>query len=60
MDGGKRFEKARWSTPVQEWRDFNGRKLPYRAEALWKLPEGEFAYARVEIAEAEYNVTNQK
>lgn len=60
LDGGKRFEKARWSTPVQEWREFNGRKLPYRAEALWKLPEGEFAYARFEIAEAEYNVTNRK
>ena len=57
---GKRFEKLRWSTPVQEWRDFNGRKLPYRAEASWNLPEGEFAYARFEIAEAEYNVTNRK
>jgi hypothetical protein len=60
MGGGKRFEKTRWSTPVQEWRDFNGRKLPYRAEAFWTLPEGEFAYARFEIAEAEYNVTNHK
>lgn len=57
---GKRFEKLRWSTPVMEWRDFNGRKLPYRAEASWTLPEGEFAYARFEIAEAEYNVTNRK
>ncbi len=53
---GKVYQRLRWSTPIEAWRDFDGRKLPVSAEARWSLPEGEFAYARFEILEAAYNV----
>ena len=43
---GKKYERLRWSTPVGDWRVFDGRKLPVKGEAIWRLPEGEFAYAR--------------
>jgi len=52
---GKTFQSLRWSTPVLKWREFDGRMLPVQAEAVWALPEGEFAYARFEILEVEYN-----
>lgn len=55
---GKTYQRLRWSTPVMEWREFDGRKLPAVAEATWQLPEGEFAYARSEILEVAYNVAD--
>lgn len=56
---GKTYQQLRWSTPVGDWRDFNGRKLPVKGEALWTLPEGEFAYGRFELLEVQYNVTDR-
>lgn len=54
---GKTYEQRRWSTPVSDWQDFDGRKLPARGEAIWTLPSGEFVYGRFEIQEVQYNVT---
>ena len=53
---GRTFERLPWSTPVGEWRVFDGRKLPARAEAIWGHPDGAFAYGRFEVLEVEYNV----
>ena len=54
---GKTYAQLRWSTPVDDWRDFDGRKLPARGETIWTLPGGEFAYGRFEIQAVQYNVT---
>lgn len=56
---GKTYEQLRWSTPVGDWREFNGRKLPVKGEAIWTLPGGEFAYGRFELLAIEYNVTDR-
>jgi hypothetical protein len=56
---GKTYERLRWSTPVGDWRVFDGRKLPAKGKAVWRLPEGEFAYARFEFLEVQYNVTDR-
>ncbi len=56
---GKTYEQLRWSTPVGDWRDFDGRKLPVKGEAIWTLPGGEFAYARFELLEVQYNVADR-
>jgi hypothetical protein len=37
--------RARWSTPVDGWRQVNGRWLPSAGSAIWHLPEGPFRYA---------------
>lgn len=56
---GKAYQQLRWSTPVGEWREFGGRKLPVKGEAIWALPGGEFAYGRFELLEVQYNVTDR-
>jgi hypothetical protein len=56
---GRTFERLPWSTPVAEWRDFDGRRLPVRGEAIWGSPGGAFAYGRFEILEVEYNVEDR-
>lgn len=56
---GKTYEQLRWSTPVGDWREFNGRKLPVQGKAIWTLPQGEFAYAELELLEVQYNVTGK-
>ena len=56
---GKTYEQLRWSTPVDSWRDFEGRKLLETGQAIWELPEGEFAYGRFELIDVQYNVPNK-
>ncbi len=56
---GKTYEQPRWSTPVSDWREFEGRKLPVKGEAFWTLPRGEFAYGRFELQEVQYNMTDR-
>jgi hypothetical protein len=56
---GKTYEQLRWSTPMGDWRDYDGHKLPVTGEAIWALPGGEFAYGRFELLEVQYNVTGR-
>ena len=51
----KTFPPYQWSTPVKEYRDFDGRKVPAYGEAVLQMPEGPFAYARFNLKEIEYN-----
>ncbi|MFN8485597.1 MAG: DUF6544 family protein [Anaerolineae bacterium] len=53
---GKTYEQLRWSTPVSDWREFDGRKLPLKGQAIWRPLSGEFAYGQFEILEVQYNV----
>lgn len=52
--GGK-FTLDDWYTPVHEYKEFNGIRIPAEGEAIWKLPAGDFSYIRLEITEIEYN-----
>jgi hypothetical protein len=47
--------KEEWHTPLVEYREFNGVRIPYRGGALWKLGQGDFHYIDVEITEIDYN-----
>lgn len=53
-DGSLR--KARWSTPVRDYKEFNGVKVPTYGEAIWNYPEGDFAYGKFFLKSIEYNV----
>ena len=55
MTKGKELQKWRWSTPVKDYRDFNGFRLASYGEAIWSLPEGDYTYARFWFKEIEYN-----
>ncbi len=54
---GKTYELHRWSTPVREWRELDGRMLPTIVETAWDLSGEEFVYGRFEIIEVQYNLT---
>ena len=55
MTVGKTYQKVRWSTPVRDYKDYNGLKLPSYGEGVWHLPEGDFCYAQFKVKEIEYN-----
>ena len=54
---GKTYLSYPWSTPVKNYREFDGRMVPSYGEAIWHTPEGPFAYARFNITGIEYNLT---
>ena len=55
---GKTYLNYRWSTPVKEYRDFQGCRLASSAEAIWHPPGGDLVYAKFDLIELEYNCRN--
>jgi hypothetical protein len=53
---GRTFTRLRFSTPVQDYRDFGPARLAARGEARWTLPEAEFTYGEFEVQEVAYGV----
>ncbi|TGL20086.1 hypothetical protein EHQ46_11900 [Leptospira yanagawae] len=56
-DGSLR--KARWSTPVKEYKEFNGVKVPTYGEAIWNFPEGDFVYGKFFLKNFETNLVSK-
>jgi hypothetical protein len=52
---GKRYEKYRWETPIRQYRDFGGRSVAVHGEAVWKMPAGDYTYAKFDLREIAYN-----
>jgi hypothetical protein len=50
--------RARWNTPVQDWRRVDGRWLPSSGSAIWHLPDGPLTYAEFTFGPGDisYNV----
>jgi hypothetical protein len=53
---GKTYIKTPWVTPVTEYGDFNGLKLPSKADVIYKRPGGDFCYMKFQLEEIQYNV----
>ncbi len=53
-DGSLR--KAGWSTPVRDYREIDGRKIPTAGETIWHYPEGDLTYGRFRLKNIRYNV----
>ncbi|MGA9672165.1 MAG: DUF6544 family protein, partial [Terracidiphilus sp.] len=53
---GKTFKSYPWSTPVRNYRELDGRKIPSYADVVWQTPEGEFTYGKFKLSEIEYNL----
>jgi hypothetical protein len=53
---GKTYLSFPWSTPCGDYKDYNGRRLASRGEAIWHMPEGEFCYAKFKLVEMMSNV----
>lgn len=46
-----------FSTPVQNYQQLNGHKVPTYGEAVWHYPEGAFTYGKFRLKKVVYNVT---
>lgn len=46
-----------FSTPVQQYQQINGHKVPTYGEAIWHYPEGAFTYGKFRLKKVVYNVT---
>jgi hypothetical protein len=57
---GKTYEKYKWSTPIKDYKDYEGIRISSRGEAVWSLPQGEYSYGKINVKEIKYNVNNQK
>lgn len=51
-------QRFRFSTPVREYRTYNGYRLPAYGEAVWHYPDGEFVYGKFWLKDVRYNVVN--
>ena len=57
---GNDYINAPWSTPVKNYKDYNGIKLASYGEAHWSLPEGDYCYGKINLKEIDYNVNSFK
>ncbi|QEC57910.1 DUF6544 family protein [Flavisolibacter ginsenosidimutans] len=49
-------KRYRFSTPVKDYKNFDGYNLPSYGEAIWHYPDGEFVYGQFHIKKIVYNV----
>jgi len=51
------IKQVRWETPISEYKEFEGRKIPTLGKAIWKYPEGDFTYGVFKVRSIKYNVS---
>jgi hypothetical protein len=50
------IKQVRWTTPVSEYKEFEGRKIPTVGKTIWHYPEGDFTYGVFHLRSIKYNV----
>lgn len=45
----------KWSTPIHEYMEVNGIRVPSKGVAVWHLSSGDFEYIELEVTQIEYN-----
>lgn len=53
--GNNMFELENWSTPIREYGEFEGLKLPIKGAGVWNLREDDLEYIDVTVTDLEYN-----
>lgn len=48
-------QRMRWTTPLSDFREIGGRRVPGRGEAIWHRPEGPFTYGEFAIRDVGFN-----
>lgn len=54
--GAGEFKMLPWKTPISEYGELNGLRIPVAGEGVWEEDWGDFAYVRLRILDVEYNV----
>jgi hypothetical protein len=52
---GKDQLRTKWSTPLRNYREVNGFRIPTEGEAIWHLPEDDFCYIQIKLDEVLYD-----
>jgi hypothetical protein len=52
------LKKARWSTPISDYKEIDGRRIPTYGETIWHYPEGDFTYGTFRLNSIKYNVAH--
>ena len=50
------LRRARWSTPISDYKELDGRRIPTYGETIWNYPEGDFTYGTFRLKNIKYNV----
>lgn len=50
------MKQARWSTPVRDYKEIEGRRIPTYGETIWHYTEGDFRYGAFRLKKIIYNV----
>jgi len=51
-------KRMRFSTPVKNYIEMNGHRIPSYGEAVWNLPTGDLTYGQFHCRNIEYNIKN--
>jgi hypothetical protein len=52
---GKSYARYRWSTPLRDYREFEGRWVGARGDATWDMQAGPLVYGEFELTRVEFN-----
>ncbi len=52
---GIMYKNYPWITPVKEYKEMNGYRMPSFAQAIYQRPEGNFCYGEFRLIRVEYN-----
>jgi hypothetical protein len=53
--GDNKFELENWSTPIREYGNFGGLKLPKKGSGVWNLKEEDLEYIDLTVTDLEYD-----
>lgn len=51
-------KKEKWSTPISEYEEIKGIRIPTKGEAIWHLSSGDFSYFKLDSIDVGYNNTS--
>ncbi len=50
------MKQARWTTPVSNYKEIDGRKVPTVGKTIWNYPKGDFLYGAFKLKTIKYNI----
>lgn len=57
MERKGQYSLEQWSTPMGDYRRFEGIEIPARGSVIWHLKTGDFLWLDMEIVQVEYNAS---
>jgi hypothetical protein len=51
-----KYTRTKWSTPVGEYKEFEGQLVPTYGQAIWHYDDVEFCYAKFRVEKIEFDV----